>query len=154
LRLLAGRSARDQPGPNNFWNFWSPLMRQLFLAIALILVPVGAFTGFQIYAKNQSTSTAGLGDLSPLKAIITDVQMLAAGGNLKAAATRITDYESAWDQGEPAIRPLNPTYWANVDEASDVALKALRRPNPSPDEVQKTLATLMAVLNDPAQPPR
>lgn len=127
-------------------------MKQVLLAIALILAPVAAFTGFQVYAKNESAATAGLGDLSSLKTIIADVQGIAAKGDLSAAAKRMTDYESAWDEGEAAIRPLNPAYWGNIDQASDAALKALRETSPSADKVRKTLVALMAVLNNPAQP--
>lgn len=128
-------------------------MRQIFLAIALIVAPVAAFTGIELlYANNAPAKTADLGDLSSFKTIIADVQALAAKGDLTAAAKRITDYETAWDQAETAIRPLNPTYWNNIDAASDAALKALRQSAPSADKVNKTLAALMAVLNNPAQP--
>jgi hypothetical protein len=127
-------------------------MKQILLAIALILAPVAAFTGFQVYAKNGSAMTAGLGDLSSLKTIIADVQAIAGKGDLAGAAKRITDYESAWDEGEAAIRPLNPTYWGNIDHASDAALRALREPTPSSDKVAKALVALMAALNNPAQP--
>jgi hypothetical protein len=126
-------------------------MKQVLLAIALILVPVAAFTGFQVYAKNDLAATAGLGDLSSFKTIIADVQAIAAKGDLTAAAKRITDYESAWDEGEAAIRPLNATYWGNIDHASDAALRALREPTPSSDKVGKALVALMAALNNPAQ---
>ena len=127
-------------------------MKQVFLALALILAPVAAFTGFQVYAKSDSAATAGLGDLSSLKTIIADVQVIAAKGDLTAAGKRITDYESAWDEGEAAIRPLNPTHWGNIDHASDAALKALREASPSADKVRKTLVALTAALNDPARP--
>ncbi|TAU79606.1 hypothetical protein ELI41_32070 (plasmid) [Rhizobium leguminosarum] len=127
-------------------------MRQIFLAIVLIVAPVAAFTGFELYANNAPAKTAGLGDLSSFKTIIADVQALVSKGDLSAAARRITDYETAWDQAETAIRPLDPNGWNNVDAASDAALKALRQSTPSPDKVSKTLATLMAVLNKPAQP--
>jgi hypothetical protein len=128
-------------------------MRQIFLAVALIVAPVAAFTGFELlYASNAPAETAGLGDLSSFKTIIADVQTLAAKGDLTAAAKRITDYETSWDQAEAAIRPLNLTYWNNIDAASDAALKALRQSVPSADKVNKTLVALMAVLNNPAQP--
>jgi len=129
-------------------------MKQILLAILLIAVPVAAFTGFQVYAtsKNTAPAAAGLGDLSSLKIIIADVQALAAKGDLAGAAKRVTDFESAWDQGEPAIRPLNPTFWGNIDGASDAALKALREPTPSAAKVEKNLSSLMAELTDPSKP--
>jgi len=127
-------------------------MRQVLLAIALIVAPVAAFTGFELYSSNAPAKAASLGDLSSFKAIIADVQTLASGGNLPGAAKRITDYETAWDQAETAIRPLNQTDWNNIDAASDAALKALRQSPASAEKVDKTLAALMAVLNNPAQP--
>ncbi|RDJ04217.1 hypothetical protein [Rhizobium grahamii] len=127
-------------------------MRQIFLAIALIIAPVAAFTAFELYANNASTKTTDLGDLSSFKTIVADVQALAAKDDLTSAAKRITDYETAWDQAESAIRPLNPNDWNNIDAASDAALKALRQSTRSADNVNKTLAALMAVLNHPAQP--
>ncbi len=126
-------------------------MKQIFLAIALIVAPAAAFTAVEVFAKNAPVTTAGLGDLSSLRTIIADVQATAAKGDMPAAAKRITDYEAAWDQGQTAIRPLNPTYWGIIDDASDAALKALREPTPSADKVNRTLATLMVVLKNPAQ---
>ena len=127
------------------------MIKQVLLAVALIAVPVAGFSGFEVYARSTVVADSGLGDLSPLKAIIADVQALAAKGDLVGAAKRITDWESAWDAGETAIRPLNKAYWGNIDAASDDALKALRSPKPSSDEVTKTLAALMAALNDPSK---
>ena len=130
-------------------------MRQLLLAIVLILVPIGAFTAFHLATAPSAASAAskpGLGDLSSLKGIVAEVQADVQKGDLAAATLRMTDYEGAWDQGETAIRPLNPDYWAHVDAASDGAIKALREAHPSADKARKTLAALMASLNDPSRP--
>ena len=130
------------------------MMKQILLALLLTVVPVAAFSAFQVYARSANTSVAvaGLGDLSSLKTVIADVQALAAKGDLAAAAKRITDFESAWDHGQTAIRPLNPTYWGNIDSASDAALKAIREPLPAVAKVKTTLAALMAALTDPSVP--
>ena len=126
-------------------------MKQLLLAILLILVPVGAFTGFHMLTAPSAATTSGLGDLSSLKAIVSDVQAHVAKGDMAAASARMTDYEGAWDQGQTSIRPLNPEYWGHVDAASDAAIKALREAHPSPDKAKKTLSALMASLGDPAK---
>ena len=43
-------------------------MRQIFLAVALIVAPVVAFTGFELlYANNAPAKTTDLGDLSSFK---------------------------------------------------------------------------------------
>ncbi len=129
-------------------------MKQFLLALILIAVPVAGFAGFELYVATsaQADTAASLGDLSPLKTIIADVQSLVGKGDLAGAAKRITDFESAWDLGETSIRPLNPTYWGNIDAAADAALHALRQATPSPEKVKATLAALMAALNDPSKP--
>ena len=128
-------------------------MKQVLLALMLIAIPVALFSGYEVYAsRTNPPATTGLGDLSDLTTIINDVSSMASSGDLAAAKGRITDFESAWDQRETAIRPLNPTYWGNVDDAADVALKALRASSPDPAGVKAALAALLAALADPSTP--
>ena len=127
-------------------------MKQLLLALLLIATPVAVFTGFEVYARSGAVATAGLGDLSALKTIIADVQALAEKGDMAGAAKRITDFESAWDLGQTSIRPLNPTYWGNIDQASDEALAAVRNAKATKDTVKQPLANLMTELSDPSHP--
>ncbi len=124
-------------------------MKQILLATALILAPVGAFTAFQITFVGAAQADASLGDLSPMKAIVADVQKIAATGDFAAASTRITDWETAWDDAEAGMRPLNPDAWGKIDAASDGALKSLRRGTPSADVVTPALDALMAALENP-----
>ena len=128
-------------------------MKQILLTTTLILVPVGAFTAFTLMAQTPAEAEASLGDMSPFKTIITDVQAIAATGDFTAAETRITDFESAWDDAAKAMRPLDTTAWGNVDMAADAALDALRASAPAADEVTGTLATLIAELDNPAMAP-
>ena len=129
-------------------------MRQLLLAVVLVAIPVALFSGYEVYSPHPAAAaTAGLGDLGALKAIIDDVTALAEKGDLSGAARRITDFESAWDQGETAIRPLNRVQWGHVDDAADAALHALRQPSPTATEVLATLADLNAILDDPSKTP-
>ena len=125
-------------------------MKQLLLAAALIVVPVSAFTGFIRYTAQASVASAGLGDLSPLRMIITDVQAIAATGDFKAAELRITDFESAWDVAAAAMRPLDPAAWGTLDQAADDALSALRSQAPNAEGVTTTLAALSGALTDPS----
>lgn len=129
-------------------------MKQLFLAIVLIAVPVAIFSGYEIYASGSAQAAqTGLGDMSAFKAIIADAEALADKGDMPGTAQRMTDWESAWDQAETAIRPLNQAQWGNVDEASDAALHAARQASPAADKLKAALATLMAELNDPSKTP-
>lgn len=128
-------------------------MKQFLLATVLIAIPVAGFTAFQVYLAPASTAEAAqpasLGDLSSLKAIILDVQGIVKTGDLKAAETRITDFETAWDQAEATMRPKNKEAWATVDDAADAALHALRSKQPDAATVNKTLADLVTTLDNP-----
>jgi hypothetical protein len=131
-------------------------VKQLLLAVALIAVPVAAFTGFNIYKAGSAPaaeSAASLGDLAALQTIIADVQAIAATGDLKAAEVRITDFETAWDKDAATMRPLDTAAWGNVDTAADAALKALRAGTPVAADVTTTLSGLMAELQDPTLVP-
>ena len=130
------------------------ILRQTALAAILIAAPVAAFTAYQFYAANSAeAATSGLGDLSNFKTIITDVQALVDKGDMQGASKRVTDWETAWDQAETAIRPLNQTQWGNIDQASDAALSAVRKASPDQSAAKAALATLMAELNDPNKAP-
>lgn len=126
-------------------------MKQVLLAICLIAAPVTLFSGYQILTSDPALAASnGLGDMSAFKAIIGDVQALTDKGDMGAAAKRVTDFETAWDQAETAIRPMSPLQWGNIDQAADGALKAVRVSPPAPDKAKAALATLMAELNDPS----
>jgi hypothetical protein len=128
-------------------------MKQILLATALIALPVAGFTGYVMYLA-PSAGVAGeaavsLGDMTPFKTIISDVQGMAGTGDFVAAEKRITDFETAWDDAQPTMRPLNTAAWSTVDDAADAALNALRAGTPAADEVTATLASLGAVLDNP-----
>jgi hypothetical protein len=127
-------------------------MKQILLALLLTAVPVAAFTGFQVYMvphQAQAAEAKSLGDLSTMSAIIDDVTAIAKTGDMAKAQKRITDFETAWDDAEPTMHPLNPDAWGIVDSASDHALKALRAGTPDAANVTATLAALTAALDNP-----
>jgi hypothetical protein len=128
--------------------------RQILLAVTLIAIPVAAFTGYELYTVNSVQAAAtGLGDLSSFKTIVADVQALVDKGDMAAAKARITDYETAWDQAETAIRPLDQTQWGNIDQANDAAFSAIRKSAPDAAAVRAAIATLVATLDDPTKAP-
>lgn len=130
-------------------------MKQILLAIALIALPVAAFTGFNAYQARAGSSinspAASLGDLSSFSAIIADVKSMADRGDLAAAKARIKDFEIAWDQAEPGLKPMDPAHWGIIDEASDAALSALRAKKPDVANVNETLTALLAALQSHSQ---
>ncbi len=131
-------------------------MRNLFLSMALVAFGIGIFVaGYSTLVPGESfpqpaTSKApGLGDMTPFASIVTDVQAMSASGDLPGARTRIKDLETAWDDAEPTLRPVDPVLWGNVDAAIDDALRTLRTGTIDPRKVAATLASLQAALADP-----
>ncbi len=124
-------------------------MKQLLLATALIALPVAGFTAFNVYRADASVSAvtpAGLGDLSVFATIVTDVQALAAQGDLVGAKNRIRDLEIAWDANEVGLKPLDTPRWHAIDGTTDAALHALRAATPDAATVTQTLAALATSL--------
>lgn len=130
-------------------------MKQILLATALIVLPVGAFTAFNLYltgpgvAATSTTAAPGLGDMSAFSAIVTDVQTIAATGNLAAAKVRIKDFETTWDDQATKLRALDGNSWGTIDDAADAALAALRAGTPDVANVNATLTALQATLTTP-----
>ena len=91
-------------------------------------------------------AAAGLGDTSAFTAIITDVQALAAKSDFAGAKTRITDFETAWDDKASALRAMDATTWGTVDAAADAALEAVRAATPDAAAITATRAALQASL--------
>ncbi len=127
-------------------------MKQFLLAVVLVAVPIAIFAAARSYlpaSAAPAATVASLGDLTAMEAIVTDVQSLAAKGDLPAAKARIADLETAWDDAEPTLHPVNPEAWGMVDGAADAALTALRASAPDAAEVAATLTALNAALADP-----
>jgi hypothetical protein len=134
-------------------------MRNLLLSVALIAAPVAVFSaGYMLLApaaqvQAATTTAPSLGDMSSFVTIINDVESIATTGDFTAAEKRITDFEGAWDQAAGTLRPINSSYWGNIDDAADAALSALRAKAPVAANVTGTLADLQTALTDPSLSP-
>jgi len=127
-------------------------MKQLLLATALIALPVGTFTAYQIFAApTMAQASAGIGDTSAFTSIITDVQAFASNGEIEGAKTRIRDFEIAWDENAKGLRSIAPATWDRIDGAADTALKAVRATSPDMAAIQTALADLQTSLASPVQ---
>ncbi len=129
-------------------------MKQILLATALVLVPVGLFAGFQVLAPYSvaATTPSVPQEMSAFSTIISETQKIAATGDFTAAEKRATDFETAWDNAEEKLRPLDKNAWGNIDEAADKAFRALRKSTPDAQNINEALTALAAVLATGGQP--
>lgn len=125
-------------------------MKQIILAFLLIVAPAATFFAIQHQLASADAQVASLGDLGEFKKIISDVQTIVKTGDLTAAEKRITDFETAWDDAEPKLRPVNEYSWGVIDTSADGALHALRAQTPDTDNVEATLSALLVALDNPS----
>jgi hypothetical protein len=88
--------------------------------------------------------------MDDLKTIAADTHAIVVKGDLAAAEKRITDFGSAWDDQETALRRKSAEDWGRVDDAAYGAMKFLRVASPDAATAKAALATLLATLTDPA----
>jgi hypothetical protein len=127
------------------------IMKNILVALAIVVMPIGA-SCLMTAPTYAAVTVSELGDLSPLRAIVTDTLDLATKGSMANATKRITDYETAWDADAKRLDALNHAKWAVIDDASDAAITALRTNPPVTADVISTLNALIATLDNPTLP--
>lgn len=90
-----------------------------------------------------------LGDLAAFETIAKDTLVLVDKGDLKGAEKRITDFETAWDQAQPTLRPKDKGEWGVIDDAADAAIGSLRASSPDATDAQKTVSALIDAIRHP-----
>ena len=120
-----------------------------FLALYALFFGIAGYGGPSGGAKPAAKAHAAgsLGDLSKFSQIAGDTLKLAEAGDLIGAKKRIKDLETAWDQAEEKMRPLNGEDWKIADVAIDQALAKLRAKQPEQAACIEKLKTLIATFD-------
>ncbi|BDX29495.1 hypothetical protein TUM20985_00420 [Mycobacterium antarcticum] len=85
-------------------------------------------------------------DIANFRSITADTLAKLDAGDQAGATNRIKDLESAWDDAQPTLRPMDQTTWTAIDGRIDTVLKALRATNPDPAAEKHALDDLMTAL--------
>lgn len=80
---------------------------------------------------NSKTDPLPISDLSNFKTIEEDTLKLVDEGNLSGAKSRVKDLETAWDDDQSHLKPINPKQWTEIDKTIDKILTEIRSSNPN-----------------------
>ncbi|MCU1361059.1 MAG: hypothetical protein JWN99_2348 [Ilumatobacteraceae bacterium] len=97
-------------------------------------------------SPQQATANFPAADLSQLRTISQDTLNLVASGDQSAAATKVTDLETAWDDAQGRLEPLDETAWTFYDSEIDAVLTAVRASNPDTATEKQALGALVTSL--------
>lgn len=124
------------------------------IATVAAVIAFAAGTGFywrSAQLRDQAiasvSSTSPLGDLSVFRRIAEDTLDLVRAGKMAAAKSRVGDLETAWDNAQAKLKPMNPQIWSYVDKAIDDVLRDLRASRQDPAACSTSLGVLLDRIN-------
>src|SRR4051812_20215949 len=85
-------------------------------------------------------------EIAKFRAIAADTLAQVRAGNQSGATARIKDLETAWDDDQATLQPLDDTAWTVLDGQIDSILTAVRASNPDPATETQTLTALLTSL--------
>ncbi|MFX0578926.1 hypothetical protein [Nocardia nepalensis] len=94
----------------------------------------------------QATAHFPPSEIAKFRTITQDTLTKVQAGQHNEAKTRIKDLETAWDQDQDTLQPMDEAAWDVLDGQIDNALKALRASRPDPATETRTLTTLLTSL--------
>jgi len=107
----------------------------------------GASSVSATLAPGQSaTAKFPSADVVEFRTITADTLTLTRAGDQNGALARIKDLESAWDDGQSRLEPLDQNSWAVLDGQIDQALTAVRSSQPDQATETQALSTLLDTL--------
>ena len=131
----------------------SKVIWQVAAVIALFVIGGGAgYYARQAQLKNQAAATvsptAPLGDLTPFRTIAEDMLQKVNAGDMSGAKTRADDLETAWDNSQARLRPMNEEKWTQMDGAIDDVLTKVRAGQPNPSVIKASLQSFISVMDN------
>ncbi|CAN5372588.1 hypothetical protein BH09ACT8_BH09ACT8_05430 [soil metagenome] len=97
-------------------------------------------------APGQAASTFPPADVANFRTITQDTLTKVQAGDQAGAVTRVKDLETAWDDAQPTLQPIDEATWTAIDGRIDAVLTTIRDTNPDPTTEKQTLGELLTAL--------
>jgi uncharacterized membrane-anchored protein len=94
----------------------------------------------------QTTAHFPPADIAKFRTITQDTLAKVQSGDQAGATARIKDLETAWDDDQATLQPMDETAWHVLDGQIDGVLKALRAGKPDPATETQALTALSTTL--------
>ncbi|MCV7410825.1 hypothetical protein H7K44_14565 [Mycobacterium florentinum] len=85
-------------------------------------------------------------EVATFRTITQDTLSKVHAGDQPGAKARIKDLETAWDDDESKLKPMNQIAWHTLDKQIDGVLTAVRAPVPNPATEKQQLTALLTAL--------
>jgi hypothetical protein len=86
-------------------------------------------------------------EIAKFRTIAQDTLTKVQAGDQAAATARSKDLETAWDDDEETLRPMDEPGWHALDGQIDNVLQALRASHPDPATATQTITALLDALH-------
>lgn len=97
-------------------------------------------------APGQPTAAFPPAEVARFRSITQDTLSKLQAGDQGGAQTRITDLETAWDDDESKLKPMDRNAWHTLDKQIDGVLAAVRARTPNPAIETQQLTALLTAL--------
>jgi hypothetical protein len=94
----------------------------------------------------QVTANFPQAEVAKFRTIVQDTLAKVQAGDQTGATGRIKDLETAWDDDQATLQPMDKTAWQVLDGQIDSVLKSLRASTPDPATEKHTLTALLTAL--------
>ena len=85
-------------------------------------------------------------EIAKFRTIAADTLAQVRAGDQSGATARVKDLETAWDDDQPTLQPMDDIAWSVLDGQIDNVLTALRASSPAPATETQTLTALLTSL--------
>lgn len=85
-------------------------------------------------------------EVAKFRSITQDTLSKLQAGDQAGAKARIKDLETAWDDDESKLKPIDQNAWHTLDKQIDGALAAVRAPMPNPVTEKQRVTALLSAL--------